>query len=94
MKSARVRKVQQEHSFSVSLGFHMNPDVNCICGGWLGPLAIKAIETEIPSFHGRSPAIHISSLLIGLACSYEMEVKMTVASQFLTKFRQSCFAPM
>lgn len=50
--------------------------------------------TEIPSFHGRRRAIHIPSLLIGLACSYEKEVKMTVASKFLTKFRQNCFVSM
>lgn len=59
-----------------------------------GTLAFEATVAEMPSFHGRRNAIHVSSLLIGLACSYEREVKMTATSQFLTKFRQSCFASM
>lgn len=59
-----------------------------------GMLAFKATVAEVPSFHGRRNAIHVSSLLIGLACSYEREVKMTATSQFLTKFRQNCFVPM
>lgn len=45
-----------------------------------GALAFQATVAEIPSFHGRRNAVHVSSLLIGLARSYEREVKMTATS--------------